>query len=292
MIETDSTHQFVTATEKEAWNNGSGVDLSGYYTKSEDDALLASKADASSVYTKTQTDSKIAGEIANLVDSAPETLNTLNELATALGQDADFATTIATQIGQKANTSDVYTKTEVDTQLSSKANIVDTASALAGKADVASTLAGYGITDAYTKTQVDSSLSSKANSSDVTTSLSGKVDKVSGKGLSTEDYTTAEKSKLSALNSADYEPANSNIQSHIGSISNPHSVTKSQVGLGSVTNDAQLKVSANLSDVADVDTSKTNLGLGTQDSPQFKAVKVDSNYTVQSNNNMLEVIFN
>ena len=35
-----------------------------------------------------------------------------------------------------------------------------------------------------------------------------------------------------------YEPANANIQSHISSTSNPHSVTKSQVGLGSVENTA------------------------------------------------------
>jgi hypothetical protein len=33
-----------------------------------------------------------------------------------------------------------------------------------------------------------------------------------------------------------YEPANANIQSHIPNTSNPHSVTKSQVGLGSVSN--------------------------------------------------------
>jgi len=36
--------------------------------------------------------------------------------------------------------------------------------------------------------------------------------------------------------SGTYEPANSNIQSHIGSSSNPHSVTKAQVGLGNVDN--------------------------------------------------------
>ncbi len=41
--------------------------------------------------------------------------------------------------------------------------------------------------------------------------------------------------------SATYEAANSNIQSHIASTSNPHAVTKAQVGLGSVTNDAQAK---------------------------------------------------
>lgn len=42
-------------------------------------------------------------KIAELVNSAPETLNTLNELATALGNDPNFATTIATEIGTKAN---------------------------------------------------------------------------------------------------------------------------------------------------------------------------------------------
>lgn len=47
----------------------------------------------------------ISAEISNLVDSSPNTLNTLNELAAALGDDPNFATTIANQIGLKANTS-------------------------------------------------------------------------------------------------------------------------------------------------------------------------------------------
>ena len=47
------------------------------------------------------TQSDINTSIANLVNSAPETLNTLNELAAALGDDPNFATTVATQIGQK-----------------------------------------------------------------------------------------------------------------------------------------------------------------------------------------------
>ena len=41
--------------------------------------------------------------IANLVDSAPATLDTLNELAAALGDDPNFATTVATSIGTKQN---------------------------------------------------------------------------------------------------------------------------------------------------------------------------------------------
>jgi microcystin-dependent protein len=39
-------------------------------------------------------------------------------------------------------------------------------------------------------------------------------------------------------------------------------LTKSDVGLGSVTNDAQLKAASNLSDVANAGTARTNLGLG------------------------------
>jgi len=42
----------------------------------------------------------------SLVDSAPSTLDTLNELAAALGDDPNFATTTATNLGLKLNTAD------------------------------------------------------------------------------------------------------------------------------------------------------------------------------------------
>ena len=42
-------------------------------------------------------------------------------------------------------------------------------------------------------------INAKANTSDMTTALNGKVDKVTGKGLSTNDYTDADKAKLGAL---------------------------------------------------------------------------------------------
>lgn len=52
---------------------------------------------------KSYTDSKVA----SIVDSAPETLDTLNELSQALGADENFATTVATEIGTKAAQSDL-----------------------------------------------------------------------------------------------------------------------------------------------------------------------------------------
>jgi hypothetical protein len=44
---------------------------------------------------------KIAEAIASLVNSSPATLDTLSELATALGNDPNFATTMATALGNK-----------------------------------------------------------------------------------------------------------------------------------------------------------------------------------------------
>lgn len=59
----------------------------------------------------------VAKSIAALVNSAPETLNTLNELATALGNDPNFATTVTNALAKKMNekeaTDTFATKTEV-----------------------------------------------------------------------------------------------------------------------------------------------------------------------------------
>ena len=51
------------------------------------------------------TESYVTTAISNLVDSAPGTLNTLNELAAALGDDPNFATTVSTAIGNKLDAS-------------------------------------------------------------------------------------------------------------------------------------------------------------------------------------------
>jgi hypothetical protein len=51
--------------------------------------------------TKIANTSFVMTAVANLVASAPEALNTLNELASALGNDASFSTTISNSIGGK-----------------------------------------------------------------------------------------------------------------------------------------------------------------------------------------------
>lgn len=61
----------------------------------------------STIATKTYADSAATTAVANVIDAAPAALNTLNELAAALGDDANFSTTITTSIGTKLNSSAV-----------------------------------------------------------------------------------------------------------------------------------------------------------------------------------------
>lgn len=56
---------------------------------------------ASDNSTKLATTAYVTTAIANLADSAPSTLNTLNELAAALGDDANFSTTVTNSIATK-----------------------------------------------------------------------------------------------------------------------------------------------------------------------------------------------
>ena len=64
-------------------------------------------------YTKTQTNSQIDSKIATLVNSAPAALDTLDELAAALGDDANFATTITNKLAGKANSTHTHTASQV-----------------------------------------------------------------------------------------------------------------------------------------------------------------------------------
>ena len=58
----------------------------------------------------------VDAEVAGLVDSAPSALNTLNELAAALGDDASFSTTVSNNIGTKlAKSSNLSDLTNVGT---------------------------------------------------------------------------------------------------------------------------------------------------------------------------------
>lgn len=61
-----------------------------------------------------QNEAQVDARIQEVVAAAPEALDTLKELADALGNDPDFAGTVTTELAKKANSIDVYTKEEAD----------------------------------------------------------------------------------------------------------------------------------------------------------------------------------
>lgn len=107
----------------------SGVAFSGNYNdlnnKPVIPTLLSGFTNDSGFLTGSQVDAKVQA----IVGAAPEALNTLVEIATQLASDESAASALTTVVS--------------------------------GKADKATTLAGYGITNAYTKTESDTALGAK-----------------------------------------------------------------------------------------------------------------------------------
>lgn len=110
--------------------NGNATDLSGLNTTSKTNLVSAinevntavSNIDVSSqlaeliddtgtstsnVWSSSKTSSEITSAVAAVVDAAPAALDTLNELAAALGDNANYAGTITTALAEKAKDSDV-----------------------------------------------------------------------------------------------------------------------------------------------------------------------------------------
>lgn len=123
------------------------------------------------------------------------------------------------------------------------------------KADKATTLAGYGITDAMTTTQINNrfqqligaapeaidtleELADALNNdpdfaATITTSLSGKVDKVTGKGLSTNDFTDVYKNKVnSSVQCSAYDNIVVVTQDEYDALESPDSRTLYQIQSG------------------------------------------------------------
>ena len=135
---------------------------------------------------------KVAGKVLSSNDYTTSEKNKLAGITGTNTGDQDLSSYATTsQLATKANVSDVITS------LATKANVADVTISLDTKAnasDVTTSLAAKA-----NASDVTTSLATKVNASDVTTSLATKVDKVTGKELSTNDYTTAEKTKLAAI---------------------------------------------------------------------------------------------
>ena len=174
---------------------------------------------------KSYTDS----EIADLINGAPTTLDTLGEIATAMSENANVVDALNTAIGNKANTSDLTSHTNnksnphavtkaqvglgnVENKTSAtirgeltKANVTDALGYTPPTQDTTYSVATQSAdglmsaADKKTLDTLDSYVGDSSVSSQINTAIANKVDKVSGKGLSTNDYTTTEKNKLSGI---------------------------------------------------------------------------------------------
>ena len=65
--------------------------------------VTVTNLNSTNTYTQAEIDTIVTTQVNNLIDSAPSALNTLNELAAALGDDASFATTVTNSLAGKKN---------------------------------------------------------------------------------------------------------------------------------------------------------------------------------------------
>ena len=93
------------------WNGSAWVNAAGYAllasptftgTPTLPTGTIATTQTVADNSTKVATTAFVRGEVTALVNSAPGTLDTLNELALALGSDAAFSTTVTNSLGLKA----------------------------------------------------------------------------------------------------------------------------------------------------------------------------------------------
>ena len=119
------TDVHVTTEDKTRWDGKQGslsqaqLDaIAQVSTNTSDIATLqTSKANASHTHSSSDitdigdyaTKQYVDNSISGLVDNAPDALNTLNELSAALNDDSNFASTVTTALGAKANSADLAT---------------------------------------------------------------------------------------------------------------------------------------------------------------------------------------
>ena len=111
----------------------------------------------------------VTNEVANLIAAAPATLDTLNELAAALGNDNNFSTAVVTQLSTKANTASLTTAnvTELTNLYFSNARVYSNVITLGYI--TSSALSGYATNVQLTSYATTANLSLKANIVDLTT---------------------------------------------------------------------------------------------------------------------------
>lgn len=106
-IKTESEDVIATHRSAVASANQAAIYANREGDTAKEKASLADAAAQAANTAATTIDDKMQTAINKLIAGAPDALDTLNELAAALGNDPNFATTIATELGKKLNKTDI-----------------------------------------------------------------------------------------------------------------------------------------------------------------------------------------
>lgn len=193
------------------------TDLTDYATKKYvDDAVGGIKipdVDFTGYATETYVDNKVA----DLVNSAPEALNTLGELATALDVHEDAYDALLETVGSKATHTDLENlKEELSESIVAETDewkVVDENGNIIFSVDA---------DGAHTTSMT-------LNGQSVEDMIDDKVDKVDGKGLSTNDFTDEYKNKLDNLDDIVVEESDPTVPAWAKEATKP-SYTADEVG--------------------------------------------------------------
>lgn len=251
------------------------IDNNKIATDSSFNSLSTQKADV------TYVDTKVAG----LVSGAPELLNTLSELATAIGNDNNFSSTIVGLIGTK--TDKTYTDSQIallQSDINSKATTVDLSNNVY-------TLETQIATKADTS-YVNSELTLKANQTDVTTATNNLQTQINSKA----DSATMSSQLALKANQTDLTSTASGLQTQIDTKADLATVTSqlalkaNQADLTSTTNNLQSQINAKAATTyvntqlalktnqTDFTTATTNLQsqIDTKASASFVSLQLDT----------------
>ena len=148
-------------------------------------------ADTLKVYA---TNSDVDKKISDVIGTAPDALDTLGKISNALSQDSDAISAINGVLSGKANSDDVYSKAEVDTQINSVINSVTT---LETKSENADATINSRIDDVVTKiTNIE--LNSVADASAFANALADEINRAKSADKANSDKITDEAEKLNA----------------------------------------------------------------------------------------------
>jgi len=133
--------EYIPLNQKSVANGIASLDSAGKVPDSQIPAGIARDSEVSlAISTEVANrNSAITDAISNLIDTAPDALNTLNEIAAAINDDASYAATITTALGTKANLSDVTAATAAAAaDATTKANAAQAAATAAAASDATS----------------------------------------------------------------------------------------------------------------------------------------------------------